>query len=321
METIAKRAGNHCSNPDCFAVTSGPANDDARSINVGEAAHIYGARPGAARYNAAMSDAERSDITNSIWLCRNCHKIADADAVRFPAEVLFEWRRAHEQTILEKLGKAGALIQQKVLQRKLAGFENCSYLAQQIIIDKPPYWEYKLTAELLRSLLEPIKRRWEALEKGLYALPRTVVRLENYFDWSKAQMDNFSGQIDALGKLATKELAASWGPPGQPGSEEEIFRVCSLIAEACERILAWEEVMRFTSVPEEVSELRELLIGTAGRNMERIFEIPRWMTTVFSEEKPGGRHEMTVVFDFPPNWVEEFHRASDRVTRRLQSRR
>jgi hypothetical protein len=158
------------------------------------------------------------------------------------------------------------------------------------------------------------------LEKGLYALPRTVVRLEGYFDWSKAQMDNFSGQITALGKLVSEELAASWGPLGQPGSEEQIYRVCNLIAEACERVLAWEETMRFTSVPEEVAELRQLLIGTAGRNMQRIFEIPIWMTKIFSEDKPSGPYKMTVVFDFPPNWVEEFHQAAERVTRRLQSR-
>lgn len=40
---LAKRAANRCSNPDCGAITSGPADDPSKAVNIGEAAHIYGA--------------------------------------------------------------------------------------------------------------------------------------------------------------------------------------------------------------------------------------------------------------------------------------
>lgn len=73
--TLAKRAANRCSNPDCGAITSGPSDDRAGSVNVGEAAHIYGAHPGSARYEELMDSVDRSDITNAIWLCGNCHKL------------------------------------------------------------------------------------------------------------------------------------------------------------------------------------------------------------------------------------------------------
>ncbi|WP_428685364.1 hypothetical protein [Reyranella sp.] len=320
VEIIAKRAGSHCSNPDCFAVTAGPSEEEARAVNVGEAAHIYGARPGAARYSAVMSVAERSDITNAIWLCRNCHKIADADPIRFPAELLFEWRRAHEQIISESLGKAGAVMRQKILQRMLAGFENCSYLAQQIIIDKPDYWEYKLTAELLRTTLVPIVRRWEALEKGLYVLPPQVVRSDDYLAWSNAQMEAMQQQTTALTRLVSEELAAAWGPPGQPGSASEIHRVCSLIAEACQGILSWEEAMRFAAVPSDFQELQKLFASLPGRNMQKILEIPNWLSGVLTTEAPEGLHSMTVVFDLPPNWSNDLQRATERVLGRLQER-
>jgi hypothetical protein len=84
IETVAKRAGNICSNPDCQALTTGPAETEDKSVTIGEAAHIFGANPGSARFDEKMSSSERSDITNAIWLCRNCHKLADADAARFP---------------------------------------------------------------------------------------------------------------------------------------------------------------------------------------------------------------------------------------------
>lgn len=63
---LAKRAANRCSNPDCGAITSGPTEDLNGSVNVGQAAHIYGANPGSARFDPTMTVAERSDISNAI---------------------------------------------------------------------------------------------------------------------------------------------------------------------------------------------------------------------------------------------------------------
>lgn len=113
IETLAKRAANTCSNPDCRAITTGPAKELDRSINVGEAAHIYGARPKSARFDEEMTAAERSDITNAIWLCRNCHKIVDNDPTEYPAALLFEWRREHEDQITKHVGKTGASLRKK----------------------------------------------------------------------------------------------------------------------------------------------------------------------------------------------------------------
>lgn len=41
VTTLAKRAANICSNPDCRTVTSGPTDAPMGSINIGEAAHIF----------------------------------------------------------------------------------------------------------------------------------------------------------------------------------------------------------------------------------------------------------------------------------------
>lgn len=78
INILAKRSANICSNPDCRALTSGPAEEAAKSVSVGEAAHIYGAEPGSARYDEAMGAPSRADITNAIWLCCNCHKLIDS---------------------------------------------------------------------------------------------------------------------------------------------------------------------------------------------------------------------------------------------------
>lgn len=133
---LARRSANRCANPDCGAVTSGPTDDPNSAINVGEAAHIYGANPGSARYDPEMTSAERSAITNAIWLCSNCHKLVDDDPLRYPAGLMFEWQRAHESRIAEQVGKAAAEIRHRYERRHLEEFGRLSYLAERIILEK-----------------------------------------------------------------------------------------------------------------------------------------------------------------------------------------
>ena len=69
--TLSKRSALLCSNPDCGALTSGPTAETNSSLNIGEAAHIYGRTNASARYKPDLTIAEVSDITNGIWLCRS----------------------------------------------------------------------------------------------------------------------------------------------------------------------------------------------------------------------------------------------------------
>ncbi|MFC1971038.1 hypothetical protein ACFLV0_03785 [Chloroflexota bacterium] len=98
-QTLAKRAGQVCSNPDCRRPTSGPHSDEDKALNLGEAAHIKGARTGTARYDLNMTDKERSGIPNGIWLCRECARKIDLDEAKYTAEVLIEWKKAHDSWI------------------------------------------------------------------------------------------------------------------------------------------------------------------------------------------------------------------------------
>ena len=96
---LAKRSAQICSNPACHKPTSGPHSDEGKAVIVGEAAHIRGARPGAARFDPGMTDEQRADPSNGVWLCRNCAKRIDSDGVRFSVDVLLQWKEAHEQWV------------------------------------------------------------------------------------------------------------------------------------------------------------------------------------------------------------------------------
>lgn len=91
-ELLAKRVASECSSPGCGQVTIGPQVDPAGVVNLGVAAHITAASPGGPRYDPSLTEDERRSHTNGIWLCQTCAKLVDNDVLRYPADVLREWK-------------------------------------------------------------------------------------------------------------------------------------------------------------------------------------------------------------------------------------
>lgn len=96
-ETLARRVGVKCSNPNCRKPTSGPQEDPTKSTNVGVAAHITAAAEGGPRYDSTITSKERKSIENAIWLCQVCAKLIDNDDKRFTADLLRQWKRHSEE--------------------------------------------------------------------------------------------------------------------------------------------------------------------------------------------------------------------------------
>lgn len=103
VRTLQERVGNHCSNPTCRCLTSGPNDADYKATRIGVGAHITAAAPGGPRYNPTITPEERSSITNGIWLCQNCSTLVDSDPNTYPVSVLLEWRQRAEDRARQEL--------------------------------------------------------------------------------------------------------------------------------------------------------------------------------------------------------------------------
>ena len=99
-DTVAKRVGLRCSNPNCRRPTSGPQAHPRKTVNIGVAAHIAAAAPGGPRYDDRMTPEERCGIENAVWLCQNCAKLIDSDASRYTTDLLRRWRRLSEEAAM-----------------------------------------------------------------------------------------------------------------------------------------------------------------------------------------------------------------------------
>ncbi len=313
ITTLAKRAANQCANPECGAITSGPAGEPNGSVNVGEAAHIYGAHPGSARYDEKMASSDRSAITNAIWLCGNCHKKIDDDPKRYPSGLLFEWQREHERRILEQVGKTAAEVRHRYEKRHLEEFGRLSYLAERLILEKDAYWEYLLTAEVLRFEMAPTIQRWEALKRGLYMKPIQRIDRSDSFSWLIDKIQEILLIVEAFGNLTNHELTRAWGEQGVAGNDVDIVSACRLYGETCSNTLRWEESVRFARVADEFSEVRDLFIGVAGGIIEQTARIPGFLTDAIAPKPTSGTYTLELVIELPAGWEDKVGAALKQV--------
>jgi hypothetical protein len=97
VDTLAKRAGGLCSNPECRRPTFGANRGDDGVANVGVAAHITAASLGGPRYDPTLSPEQRRHQLNGIWLCQTHGKLVDSDDKHFTIEMLHTWKRTAEE--------------------------------------------------------------------------------------------------------------------------------------------------------------------------------------------------------------------------------
>lgn len=246
------------------------------ATTIGEAAHIFGARAGAKRFWADMTDSARSAITNGIWLCRNCHQRVDSDERRYTSDVLFAWREQHEQFVLSELGSSADRILGERQRAALEPFAAYPPLIRRIVLDKPDGWEWRLTAELMRYLNEPLFRRLSDLREGLYAATQEHIKEEEAPEWVRQRLAEMTRLMKPLGPLIQR-LNQSWGEPGEPGSAEEIHHICKLFRASLEWIVLFEERVYFTNGPDSYHRVLNLLRDIAGSQADKLAEIPIFM--------------------------------------------
>ncbi|UWR83990.1 hypothetical protein K4L05_14825 [Phaeobacter inhibens] len=325
-ETLAKRARYQCSNPDCRAHTVGPNTNPSKSTSIGEAAHIFGAKPEAARHDKEMSDTTRSDITNGIWLCRNCHGLIDRDEARFPAELLLLWRHEHEDRVLREMGSRGEILRKEMETRHLHFLQDYPQIIQRVAIDQPEGWEWRLTAELLRYLNRHDLRRLHDLQNGMYFRRFNRIHDHNFMSWITERTHVMANLVRPLSRLFER-LNTSWGEPGAHGDIEEIHHTCLLVRDLLKGMVDHEEELKFTQLPEEGEELRAILEDAIGRNLTSIAEIPLGLDRVVA--MIGTDHDGTDVspliirhklsFNLPDDMNDRFGRALEQYQKKMNA--
>jgi len=116
---LAFRSGDLCALPGCGRRLTIDGEDGA-TASTGEAAHIAGEKPDAARYDSSMTDEERNDVPNLIYLCGDCHTKIDKLKQDWPTEKLLAIKAAHEAKVGRAVEEAFADVNFPELDKAMA---------------------------------------------------------------------------------------------------------------------------------------------------------------------------------------------------------
>ena len=313
---LAQRAAYLCSNPDCKILTIAPNTDGEKIILIGQAAHVYGARKGSKRYNIQMTDDERSNISNGIWLCNNCHKLIDSDDKKYTAEKLFQWKNDHEKFVSNNLGEKSHVVNDDAVDNIFCEIENCPQNIKKIVIEKQEGWEYLLTSSLLVHYNTPIIRKLEDLYNCLYTKEIKHLSSENILLFISESINELQMILVPFSKIFDV-LNKSWGLPGCQGDPIEIVHAVKLISSLLKRILHFEEKIRFITYPIEYYDLIILLQSAMKNNVSKMQRVPDQIYRIYEliqvEDQIKDRNlpliiNDEIVFNLPRNWESNFEK-------------
>lgn len=206
---------------------------------------------------------------------------------------------------MEQVGTKGDKLRQIVEQENLSSFSHLPAFLRQLIKDKPDYWEYLLTAELLDHYCKPIVRQGNDLKRGIILKELKFVPPEQFIRWFSKKPNELIAVPNALiGLLA--DLQKAWGEPGQPGDEHEIDHVCRLFAGVADHLVKIAEDTKFTLVPEGFEGARDLMTTGALHSLNRFSELSAFLRELVAKAPREGTFEFEFVLDLPESWAEDF---------------
>lgn len=85
-------------NPNCNCSLL-PFFESGSVTTITELAHIIGQKKHGPRGASALKLSERDTIDNILTLCPTCHTLIDKNAVEFPVELLYQWKKQHKSKV------------------------------------------------------------------------------------------------------------------------------------------------------------------------------------------------------------------------------
>lgn len=163
----------------CEEITSMPNSTESGYVRIGEAAHISGARKlSDVRFNENLTNEERKNLSNGIWLCCSCHTKIDQDEKFYTTEVLEKIRSDHYNRILDgrydkssfaKIDQLNAALQ--ALDEKIADKEK---------LHKQSSTLYESEISGLRLEIQHIKRQKEKLWEDYNSILQNLDLADNF---------------------------------------------------------------------------------------------------------------------------------------------
>lgn len=103
LKVLFSLSGNQCAHPECTNTLIEPATEQSDALVTGHICHIYAISVKGPRGKDSLTEEELNSPDNLILFCRHHHGIVDGQHETYPADLLKNWKRAHEVEMQRRL--------------------------------------------------------------------------------------------------------------------------------------------------------------------------------------------------------------------------
>ncbi|MFJ6542031.1 caspase family protein [Streptomyces sp. NPDC091385] len=153
----------------------------------------------------------------------------------------------------------------------------------EILVKKPPCWEYLLYASSLILGLESLESRWLDYQAGRSSAshPMTLVEVYRYSERSVDQVLKITEGIERW--LSADLQIRAFGARGEPGNAELIMDMAARLVGVYEDYLEWAMAFRAIIAPQAASRLIEVAALLVDKPMKTIREFAEEFATQINE--------------------------------------
>ena len=243
-------------------------------------------------------------------------KVPNTDRLEIPWRQGTRTRSANRSEVLRIFSfvqAQGALVPLRV-------FTDESPRAQNLAIERPPYWEYLLTLELLWPKLRYVRRKYDDVRAGRILQRARILSGKDFYSILKEKMNDLESWMQVMKFCAETEIPASWGEPGEPGDPIEIKHAVDRFIHTADALVQWEGDILSLRPPELFRDLQALLNGTTASFLESMEKFAQLLGEPFEagEPTPGTVVNLRLIIDFPDGKIDEIHSEMERVTTLLE---
>lgn len=189
----------------------------------------------------------------------------------------------------------------------------------RLVIERPPYWEYRLFAHALSQEIERAKQhRWDleyhiTLGQGAYLEDVSGVR-----NWLLKKLAEGRHIVDSSEHLINQVLPEAFGAPGVSGDAPKIVYVARRLASAYENAIEWARDARQTTAPDEYKPLVKI-VGTFLNDIIRQIEVfteevlTKTESAIEKGTAVGGSQVVKAILTFNLSGEDEFQEEIDRL--------
>lgn len=175
---LAFRSGDRCAFPGCGRALTVDSLSASNPVSTGEAAHIAGEKMDSARFDKSMTDEQRNQYDNLIYLCGDHHTQIDKQEADFSVQKLLKMKSDHVSKLRSAMNMALADV----------GFPELEQATQWISIIDPAQFSNDYTIISPDDKIQ--KNELSNIVRGTITMGLSVAREVRAFIESEAKIDH-----------------------------------------------------------------------------------------------------------------------------------